>query len=154
MKSKYNQATVTFEQHRHPAAWGSRRARAGGNLISLPASLSCLQGQGFWGKGTLAELGWGNYSYSAEVSSGLYFVLPLSCSQVEEPVLRELWLLLSLCDPYRHTASASHGTGVPWEAKTPRRAPLGNSGPQDTRDQDDAYGAMHVQTACGEEKVA
>jgi len=49
-------------------------------------------------------------------------------------------------------AAASHGTGVLWEAMD---SPLHvTSVPQDTRDQDDAYGAMHAQTACREEKVA
>lgn len=43
-------------------------------------------------------------------------------------------------------------TEVLWEATRHRTGPPGNNSPP--RDQNDAYGAMRVQTACGEEKVA
>jgi len=37
-------------------------------LVQVGISFPCLQRWGVWGKGTLAELGWGNHTYSAEVN--------------------------------------------------------------------------------------
>lgn len=99
--------------------------------ISFPCllSLSCFLGQGFWRKEHWLSWGGGTRVPLQKVNQGLYFVLPLTCAQVEEPVLGELWLLLSLCDPCRDTASVTCGTGVLGEATTSRTDPPGNISP-------------------------
>lgn len=83
----------------------------------LSAAFSSLQQ-------ALAGLGWEHYSHSAEVNHGLYFMLPPSCSQVQSQCWAKLWLLLSLCNPFRGTgATSSQDRGAVGSHKAQDRPP-------------------------------